>query len=582
MDSPMQRASPPAVKEEPQEDVFLPTSNDEPDYVNLISDGEADTTGPAPTAGLRRLGSPFAETAVQPTTSTTVNLGASLFSATSNEANSGEKPSKPKGLSDAMKQRIYDRQKELAQKMKKTTPLAQSPAYHISSYQPLGVDSNATSPLFVTQRTGDNTATAETPARPASDPAKLFAALKRGVNKKRKNGTITIEEEIEFIRADNDEKARLQRERLEKNFDDMTTPEPEQEVDPEQDYVLDLNNGALNVPYLEMSEDEEPKEPEEPKKKGGRKRKAPEDKEQAPPKKRGRPSKKAAPEKDILDQVRDKQAAKKAQGRKAAGKAAAGKDKGRGKKYEGPNMTNPTSVFGSNVFQDTEQNSGMAPPTFAEGTTRRSKALSQLIADVPQESKRTAQIDKRYLDEAMKSFSGQRSIQPAEDGNWSLKGLKVTLKHYQVLGVAFLRNRENSSVQPKGGILADEMGLGKTIQMLANIVNGKALVGPKKCKTTLIVASPALVTQWRKEIADKVYTVREDKKHGIGRVKEYHASAQLKSNEEQQELEEVRRNFVANRRYCLLRGQHCYLAARSCSLRSRTYPGTAGRFLKLT
>lgn len=44
--------------------------------------------------------------------------------------------------------------------------------------------------------------------------------------------------------------------------------------------------------------------------------------------------------------------------------------------------------------------------------------------------------------------------------------MRTTLKHYQVLGVAFMRDRENESHEPRGGILADEMGLGKTLMML--------------------------------------------------------------------------------------------------------------------
>lgn len=523
----------PAIKEEPKEEstVISPAS----DLINLVSDDEDDMTHPEPTHPPRRLASPFQETAAPPTMSAPVNLGHSLFSAVPTNDLPGNQTNKPKGVSDATRQKLLDRQKELAQKMKKPTPAAPTPVAQTPTNQPLGAISTATSPLFVSQGTGDNTPATETPAQPTDDPVKRFAALKRAADKKRKNRTFTMEEEIEFLRAQNDEKARVQRERLEKSFNDVTTPEPEEEPGLEEDYVLNLRD---DVPDFEMSEDDEL---EEPKKKGSRKRKAPEEQQSGPPKKRGRPTKaeKAARDagKDILQLVRDKQAAKKAQGRKkGGGKAAAVKAKGKGKKYEGPNKITPT--FGSNVFQDTEQNSGLAlPPTF-DATTRRSKALSQLIADVPKESKRTAQIDKRYLDDAMKSFTGQRSIAPAEDGNWSLKGLKVTLKHYQVLGVAFMRNRENSSTQPRGGILADEMGLGKTIQMLGNIVNGKALVGPRKCKTTLIVASPALVAQWRQEIADKVATVHEDKKFGLGRVKEYR-HAQLRSNEEQQELEEV-------------------------------------------
>lgn len=70
--------------------------------------------------------------------------------------------------------------------------------------------------------------------------------------------------------------------------------------------------------------------------------------------------------------------------------------------------------------------------------------------------------------------------------------------------------------------------------MLTNIVNGKSLQQSKR-RTTLIVASPALVSQWRREIEKHVWTDKENK-HGIGRVKEYHSSAQIKSNQELEEL----------------------------------------------
>jgi SNF2 family DNA or RNA helicase len=70
--------------------------------------------------------------------------------------------------------------------------------------------------------------------------------------------------------------------------------------------------------------------------------------------------------------------------------------------------------------------------------------------------------------------------------------------------------------------------------MLTNIVNGKSLQ-KNKCRTTLIVASAALVSQWRREITEKVYTDRESS-HGLGRVKEFHGN--LRSNQEIEELME--------------------------------------------
>lgn len=104
--------------------------------------------------------------------------------------------------------------------------------------------------------------------------------------------------------------------------------------------------------------------------------------------------------------------------------------------------------------------------------------MKALIASVPGESQKISASDKKALDDAIKAFTGQGSVRAAEDGNWHVKGMKSTLKHYQVhhrrselstrietladpsvprfgqvLGVAAMRKRENSTDEPKGGIL---------------------------------------------------------------------------------------------------------------------------------
>ncbi|KAF2103420.1 P-loop containing nucleoside triphosphate hydrolase protein [Rhizodiscina lignyota] len=79
--------------------------------------------------------------------------------------------------------------------------------------------------------------------------------------------------------------------------------------------------------------------------------------------------------------------------------------------------------------------------------------------------------------------------------------MTCVLKHYQLLGAAFMRRRERGDDQPPGGLCADQMGLGKTIMMLANIVNGRVPPKSKEPRTTLIVATPALINQWGEEIA---------------------------------------------------------------------------------
>jgi SNF2 family DNA or RNA helicase len=67
------------------------------------------------------------------------------------------------------------------------------------------------------------------------------------------------------------------------------------------------------------------------------------------------------------------------------------------------------------------------------------------------------------------------------------------------MGTAFMRRRENDQYEPRGGLMADQMGLGKTLMTMANIINGQGN-DDQECKTTLLVASPALIKQWQREI----------------------------------------------------------------------------------
>lgn len=183
------------------------------------------------------------------------------------------------------------------------------------------------------------------------------------------------------------------------------------------------------------------------------------------------------------------------------------------------NISNFTSLLGrTDVFRDAEEVADRSnQPAFKAGTSRRDYALKDLIASVPQDDKPAAIGDKKFLEQSLKDFDGQGSCKPSKDGSgWSLSGMNCTLKHYQVLGVAFMRKRENQENHPRGGILADEMGLGKTIQMIANIINGKPK--PGQPRTTLIVASPALISQWHAEILKFTQTRKENRKHGIERV----------------------------------------------------------------
>lgn len=60
---------------------------------------------------------------------------------------------------------------------------------------------------------------------------------------------------------------------------------------------------------------------------------------------------------------------------------------------------------------------------------------------------------------AFDSFASKRALK-ARNNCLLLSGMKTPLKLHQVLGVAFMRDREHSETEPRGGILADEMGFG--------------------------------------------------------------------------------------------------------------------------
>ncbi|KAK0316053.1 hypothetical protein LTR82_012346 [Friedmanniomyces endolithicus] len=359
-----------------------------------------------------------------------------------------------------------------------------------------------------------------TVAEPGSIPRKkdeaalAFARVKAAHERKKRAGTLDMESEIAYMKAHGSEDERLRKLEADEEYDRESSEEEGAAIsEARSDHFTPLETtGAAG---------DEDDVAERPAKRRYGKRANPDDDGPAPKK----PRKNAAK----IDGSK-----KKAGDSKKKARGAKPKDK------KPPPMANLSSIMGTNVFEDAAATANLPqqPTSFGETVPgRRDKALAQLIASVPDSDQGVACADKQLLNKAIMDFTGQGSVKPSNDGNgsWLVSGMKSTLKHYQVLGTAFMRRREGSSTQPKGGILADEMGLGKTIMMLANIQNGR----PKKTskyRCTLIVASRALITQWAQEIEKHTLNLREHKQLGLRWVRN-HAGHRLTSGDNVSEME---------------------------------------------
>ncbi|KAH6659105.1 SNF2 family N-terminal domain-containing protein [Truncatella angustata] len=112
-----------------------------------------------------------------------------------------------------------------------------------------------------------------------------------------------------------------------------------------------------------------------------------------------------------------------------------------------------------------------------------------------------AASDERRLKLASQAF-GDGQCKPNND-KWILKGMKTTLLDHQVVGGAWMLQREfGVDGLPRGGLVADEMGMGKTVLALTCIVSNQAQTKDLVdwSKTTLIVVPSSALPQWKQEI----------------------------------------------------------------------------------
>lgn len=136
-----------------------------------------------------------------------------------------------------------------------------------------------------------------------------------------------------------------------------------------------------------------------------------------------------------------------------------------GAKGKGHTMLNIESLFDNDIISAAQANQSKGDlPSFK--SKKKDEAFKELIASMPKDQQKLANVDKRALEKATKVFNGHGSMKADGDSNWKLKGMRCSLKAFQVLGVAFMRERENSASRPHGGLDADVMGLGIMISYL--------------------------------------------------------------------------------------------------------------------
>ena len=284
-----------------------------------------------------------------------------------------------------------------------------------------------------------------------------FEKLKQQYQKKKKANTMSIEEEIEFIKAESSEMARLRKLQADEEFDRATSTDSA-DSDDGRLFVSEIP-AAPNSSAMHSDEDMDVEKP----KKRGRKRLQAEDGDdgQMGSRKRakttgaaGKKPKKVSGQdytaddvEDVLERARHQSTKGKGKGKGKAKKAVPAKAKAGSRKKAGPSMTNTASIMGTNVFEDTAATADLPnQPGFASfDKGPRRNALNSLIASIPVDCQKSANKEKTYMDKAITAFTGKASVKPESDGNWSVKGMRSHLKHYQArLYITSLSTHANS------------------------------------------------------------------------------------------------------------------------------------------
>ena len=322
---------------------------------------------------------------------------------------------------------------------------------------------------------------------------KDFQSLKRAYNNKKRNNKLTEEDEIDYSRACNaeEERKQLRSNRFAYQFRDaqeqsMFFPEEEPTPSPPTvdisddpgDEITPATRSKRQRLHDFLVNDDESRTGARP--------------TEVKPRGRGRPRKEAAGhEKVARDGVKKPRTTRGAGG----GRRSQGGSKRKGHKM----LNDPNELLRTNtIFEDARANLNKRDQPSLGTVKDKRKALQALIASIPEDQRDLYVGEKVDLEKATRAFNAG-TMRSDGKGGFVLKGMQSSLKHFQVLGSRFCRERENSKTRPFGGIMGHEMGLGKTVMMIANIIDGRQLA-TNKPRATLVVVPPALVSQWVDEI----------------------------------------------------------------------------------
>ena len=286
---------------------------------------------------------------------------------------------------------------------------------------------------------------------PDDDNGKGFRALKKSYNAKVKSDSNTIEDNIAFVRAEKAERLRLARLKAEYESacgysDDDNNSDDGLFVSPSSATTSRPKRRAVDNPDVG---DEDTNLESAKQRKRNSKGKRPQqglDQEQE--------TNMMAGIEEFIRKTYDKERDK--TGKKSDGGKKDGPKRTKRKSKKTGYLSNSNTLLTSNVYEDANANRDQeALP--ASGHNNKQEALAALVASVPLGTTQEDAIAEknRILKATVVLGRGIRGSCKAdgETNDWILTGMKSSLRHHQVLGASFMKERETGGEEPLGGIL---------------------------------------------------------------------------------------------------------------------------------